>query len=90
MKNSLRSLFYSVCFNLLTLRTKVKVSYSATKHVKVLFQLIDVKGKIMDEYQETKRYLTHSHDFNVGNLPQGVYLIRTIADKIVTGKFIKE
>lgn len=71
-------------------RNRVKVSYSAIKPVKVLFQLIDIKGKIVDEYQETERYLTHTHDFNVGNLPQGVYLIRTIADKIVTGKFIKE
>lgn len=71
-------------------RNRVKVSYFATKPAKVLFQLVDVKGKIVDEYQETERYLTHTHDFNVGNLPQGVYLIRTIADKIVTGKFIKE
>lgn len=71
-------------------RTSVKVSYSTNKSVKVLFQLLDVNGKIVDEYQETERYLTHSHDFNVGNLPQGVYLIRTIADKTVTGKFIKE
>ena len=71
-------------------RTSVKVSYSTTKSVKVLFQLVDVKGKIVDEYQETERYLTHTHAFNVGNLPQGVYLIRTIADKTVTGKFIKE
>jgi len=71
-------------------RNRVKVSYSTTKPVKVLFQLVDVKGKIVDEYQETERYLTHTHDFNVGNLPQGVYLIRTIADKTVTGKFIKE
>lgn len=50
-------------------RTSVKVSYSTTKSVKVLFQLVDVKGKIVDEYQETERYLTHTHDFNVGNLP---------------------
>jgi hypothetical protein len=71
-------------------QNRVKVSYSAAKPVKVLFQLIDIKGKVVDEYQETERYLTHTHDFNVGNLPQGVYLIRTIADKTVTGKFIKE
>ncbi len=71
-------------------RNRVKVSYSTTKSIKVLFQLVDVKGKIVDEYQETERHLTHTHDFNVGNLPQGVYLIRTIAEKIVTGKFIKE
>ncbi|AXE19946.1 hypothetical protein DR864_20430 [Runella rosea] len=71
-------------------QNSVKVSYSSTKPVKVLFQLIDVKGKIVDEYHEPERYLTHIHDFNVGNLPQGIYLIRTIADKIVIGKFIKE
>ncbi|RDB07135.1 T9SS type A sorting domain-containing protein [Runella aurantiaca] len=71
-------------------QNRVKVSYSATKPVKVLFQLIDVKGKIVDEYQEPEQSLTHIHDFNVRNLPQGTYLIRTMADKIVTGKFIKE
>lgn len=71
-------------------QNRVKVSYSTSKPVKALFQLIDIKGKIVDEHQETERYLTHIHDFNVGNLPQGVYLIRTIADKTVTGKFIKE
>ncbi len=71
-------------------RNRVKVSYSAAKPVKALFQLLDIQGKVVDEYQETERYLTHSHDFSVGNLPQGVYFIRTIADKIATGKFIKE
>lgn len=71
-------------------QNRVQVSYSATKPVKVLFQLIDVKGKIVDEYPKPEQSLTHIHDFNVGNLPQGTYLIRTIADKIVTGKFIKE
>lgn len=71
-------------------QNRVKVSYATTKPVKVLFQLVDIKGKIVDEYQEIERYLTHIHDFNVGNLPQGVYLIRTIADKTITGKFIKE
>lgn len=71
-------------------QNRVKVSYSTSKPVKALFQLIDIKGKIVDEYQETERYLTHVHDFNAENLPQGVYLIRTIADKTITGKFIKE
>jgi len=71
-------------------QNSIKVSYSSTKPLKVLFQLIDVKGEIVDEYQEPERYLTHVHDFNVGSLPQGIYFIRTIADKIVTGKFIKE
>jgi hypothetical protein len=71
-------------------RNRVKVSYSTLTPTKVLFQLIDTKEKIVEEYQETERYLTHNHDFSVVDLPQGVYLVRTIADQIVTSKFIKE
>ncbi|MFN8349520.1 MAG: T9SS type A sorting domain-containing protein [Spirosomataceae bacterium] len=71
-------------------RSRVKAAYATSKPARVLFQLVDIKGKIVEEYQETERYLTHSHDFYVGNLPQGLYFIRMIADKTVTVKFIKE
>ena len=71
-------------------RSRVKATYATPKLTKALFQLVDIKGKIVEEYQETERSLTHTHDFYVGNLPQGIYFIRVMADKTVTAKFIKE
>jgi hypothetical protein len=71
-------------------QNSITIFYSALRPTKVLFQLIDTKGKIVEEYQENERFLTHNHDFSVRDLPSGIYFIRTISDKTITNKFIKE
>lgn len=71
-------------------QNRVNATLQSTKATKALFQLIDSYGKIVDEHLETERVFVHTHDFEVKNLPSGVYFIRTIAEKPATKKFVKE
>ncbi|WP_428655435.1 T9SS type A sorting domain-containing protein [Runella sp.] len=71
-------------------RNVIKAHYHSLKSVKVIFQLVDSNGKVVDEHRENERFLLHTHDFEVKHLPSGVYFIRTIGEKIATKKFIKE
>lgn len=70
--------------------TRINAIWQGKTTLPIVFQLIDMTGKVLAEYQSLGLSSLHEHSFDTTQLSAGTYLVRINADRVATGKFIKQ